>query len=259
MADPSALPAGDVRRQFGAVAAAYAVSPVHASGPDLARLVDTAGFTGAERVLDMGCGAGHTALAVAPHAAEVVALDVTPEMLAVVERLAGERRVTNLSTRLADVTALPYPDATFDVVTSRFSAHHYAEPARAVAEAARVLRPGGRFLLVDTVSPEEPALDSFYNAVELLRDISHVRNWRCSEWRRMLQAAGLTPDLDEPFTIELDGDSWVARMQTPAAQVAAIHTLFAAAPPAAAECFSLRLGDGWGWHIPAVLLRARRA
>ncbi len=258
MTNPSALPAGDVRRQFGAVAAAYAVSPVHASGPDLARLVQAAELTGAERVLDMGCGAGHTALAVAARAAEVVAVDVTPEMLAVVEHLARERGVTNLVTRLADVAALPFPDSSFDVVTSRFSAHHYAEPARAAAEAARVLRPGGRFLLVDTVSPEEPALDSFYNAVELLRDISHVRNWRRSEWARMLREAGLTPDLEEPFTIDLDGASWVARMQTPPAQVTAIHTLFAAAPPAAAERFALRLGDGWGWQIPAVLMRARK-
>jgi len=179
-----------VRGQFGAVAAAYAASGVHSSGPDLRALVEAAALTGTERVLDMGCGAGHTALAVAPLAARVAAVDLTPQMIGVAEALAAERGATNVTFRLADVTALPFEDASFDVVTCRFSAHHYADPARAVREAARVLRPGGRFLLVDTIAPEDPALDTFYQAAELLRDISHVRNWRGSEWSAMLAAAG---------------------------------------------------------------------
>lgn len=247
-----------VRGQFGAVAAAYATSAVHSSGPDLHALVEAATLTGAEQVLDMGCGAGHTALAVAPLAANVVAVDLTPQMLGVAEALAAERGVTNITFRLADVSALPFENERFDVVTCRFSAHHYANPAKAVQEAARVLRPGGRFLLVDTIAPQDPALDTFYQAAELLRDISHVRNWRAAEWNAMLSAAGLRSETLFEMMLDLDGASWVTRMQTPPAQVAAIHTLFAAAPPAAKEFFKLKLGDGWGWSIPVALVRGSK-
>jgi SAM-dependent methyltransferase len=247
--------ADPVRDQFGAVAAAYATSSYHSSGPDLAALVSSAGLTGREQVLDLGCGAGHTALAVAPHAAAVEAVDLTPEMLKVAAGLAESRGVTNITFRSADVAALPFEDASFDLVTSRVSAHHYADPEAALREAARVLRPGGSILLIDTVAPEDPALDTFYNAVELLRDRSHVRNCRVTEWKRMLDGAGFVPETLLEFTIELDGASWVQRSQTPANMVAAIRALFESATPAARAAFALRDGDAWGWTIPAALIR----
>src|SRR3954465_10017009 len=96
------------QRQFGAIANAYATSAVHRDGADLRALIDAARLSGRERVLDLGCGAGHTALAAARLAAEVVAVDVTPEMLDVAQRLAAEGGVTNLSVRRASADALPF-------------------------------------------------------------------------------------------------------------------------------------------------------
>lgn len=247
-----------VREQFGAVAAAYAVSAVHASGPDLAKLIEAAALTGTEQVLDMGCGAGHTALAAAPRAARVVAVDVTPEMLQVAEGLARGRGIGNIEFRRADVAALPFATASFDVVTSRFSAHHYADPQQALHETARVLRPGGRFLLVDTAAPETPFLDTFFNAVEYLRDPSHVRNCRVSEWARLLDVAGFDCETLFEGTIPLEGDSWVERSRTAPDRVAAIKTVFATAPPAAVAAFEIKNGANWGWTIPMALLRGRR-
>jgi len=229
-----------VRRQFGAAATAYATSSVHASGPDLHALVEAARLTGAERVLDLGCGAGHTSLALASRAASVTAVDLTAEMLAVAEALAQERNLANMTFELADVAALPFPAGSFDLVVSRYAAHHFAAPERALAETRRVLRPGGAFLLVDTVAPEDAALDTFFNTIELLRDDSHVRNWRGSEWVRMLQAAGFDATIRERFAIALDGASWVARMQTPPSRVAMIRELFATASPARRAGFEIR-------------------
>jgi ubiquinone/menaquinone biosynthesis C-methylase UbiE len=230
-----------VERQFAAVAANYASHPVMSSGPELGRMVEIGVRSGAERVLDLGCGAGHTALAFAPRVAEVVAVDLAEAMLAQGRRLARERGIGNVDFRLGDVERLAFPDSSFDVVTSRFSAHHYPAPERALAEVVRVLRPGGSFLLVDSVAPEVPVCDSYLNAIEVLRDPSHVRDHRVSEWEAMFSAAGLTPVLHQRWGLELDFDSWVERIGTPEAEIAALRRLFDRAPAEVRE--ALRIGS----------------
>jgi SAM-dependent methyltransferase len=242
------------QRQFGAVALEYATSAVHASGPDLEALVQAAAPHANMYVLDVGCGAGHTALALAPSAASVTAVDITPEMLQVGQELAASRGLQNVTFRQADASALPFESGSFDLVTSRYSAHHYSDPAQALIEISRVLRPGGRFLLVDTVAPEEPALDTFFNAVELLRDSSHVRNCRISEWQRLFAGAGMASEILFRYALELDGEAWVKRMRTPELRVKALHELMATASDNAHRAFSIRAGDPWGWTIPVALI-----
>src|SRR6266508_1328384 len=204
-----------VQRQFGPVAAHYATSAVHVAGPDLDAMLAAATPCGDERLLDAGCGAGHTALAFAPRVAEVVAVDLTEAMLAQARRLAAERGLTNIVFQRGDVEQLPFPDGAFDIITSRYSAHHYPHPEVALREFARVLRPSGLFLLVDVVSPDDPAQDTFLNAIELLRDPSHVRDHTSAQWRGMLAAAGLTAEALGHWSLRLEFESWVARMNTP--------------------------------------------
>src|SRR5512138_2454805 len=146
-----------VERQFGPVAANYATSAVHVAGPDLTAMLAAAGARPDQRALDAGCGAGHTALAFAPQLAQVIALDLTEAMLAQGRKLARDRGIANITFQRGDVERLPFPDSSFDLVTSRYSAHHYPHPHVALAEFARVLKPGGTFLLVDVVAPEPPA------------------------------------------------------------------------------------------------------
>src|SRR5688500_14312800 len=135
-----------VRSQFGRVAANYASSAVHLDGPDLRAMREAWPLRGDELVLDAGTGAGHATLAFAPLVGKVVTVDLAAPMLAQAERLAGERGVTNVEFRQGDVEHLPFEAATFDLVVSRFAAHHFPHPARAVQELARVLKPGGAFL-----------------------------------------------------------------------------------------------------------------
>jgi SAM-dependent methyltransferase len=204
------------RAQFGAVAETYATSTYHASGPDLAALVQAASPRSTDRVLDLGCGAGHTALAIAPHVAHVTAVDVTPDMLNTAARLAEQRGLSNIGFQLADAAKLPFADAHFDLVTSRVAAHHFADPRAAIAGVRRVLKPGGRLAIVDAVSPEEAPLETFLNCIEVLRDASHVRDWPISDWLRMLREGGFADaQLVETFSLRLDGDDWVKRMRTP--------------------------------------------
>ena len=244
-----------VRQQFGAVAAHYATSAVHAGGPDLEAMLAAAAPRGDERLLDAGCGTGHTALAFAPHVAQVVAVDLTEQMLAQGRRLAAERGIANVSFQRGDVESLEHPAGSFDVVTSRYSAHHYQHPVRALREIRRVLKPGGVFLLADVVAPAEPARDTFLNAVELLRDPSHVRDHAVDEWLRMMGEAGLAGEVVQTWPLRLEFASWVARMKTPPDAVAQIKALAEAVALDTRTAFAIE--PDYSFSVPIALLRGR--
>lgn len=246
-----------VQQQFGHVAIQYATSAIHSSGPDLSAMLDAVPLCGNERVLDAGCGAGHTALAFAPRVAEVVALDLTMAMLAQVRRLAKERNIANVITERGDVEQLQFADSTFDLVTSRYSAHHWPHPERALQEFARVLKPGGGFLLVDVVAPPAPLPDTFLNTIELLRDPSHVRDHNVAQWQAMLAAAGFASEVVGEWPLRLEFESWVARMNTPFLAVTQLRALIEGAPREVRAALALAEGD-FSFTVPVVLLRARR-
>lgn len=219
-----------VRESFGSQAEAYLTSAVHAQGQDLAAMRALVAATPQARVLDLGCGAGHVSFAVAPVAAVVVACDLTPEMLRTVEAEAAERGLGNLTTVEASVEQLPLAEASFDWVLSRYSAHHWRQLPRALAEARRVLAPGGRLCLVDIVGAADPLADTHLQAVELLRDPSHVRDYSEKEWLAALAEAGFVGQVAERSRLPIDFASWVARMRTPEPRIAAIRELWSAAP-----------------------------
>jgi SAM-dependent methyltransferase len=247
-----------VQRQFGAAAGNYAVSAVHAGGPSLDAVVERAALRGNERVLDVGCGAGHTALALARSASEVIALDLTEEMLATAAGLARERGHANVWFKRGRAEALPFPDGSFDVVTSRLCAHHYADAAAATREAARVLRPGGQYILVDSYSPEDPVQDTFLNAIEVLRDPSHVRNYSLSQWRALFADAGLSAEVGGRWPTRLGFESWIERLSTPAALVTGLRALIDAAPSEVRAAFEIAPETGYDWSIPIALVAGRR-
>jgi ubiquinone/menaquinone biosynthesis C-methylase UbiE len=245
-----------IQQVFGSAAERYARSAVHVGGPDLDAMVAAAQLQGDEKVLDIGCGAGHTAFAFARGAGEVEALDLTGEMVVQGRRLAAERELSNVRFREGDVVALPFGDATFDVVTSRLSAHHYAQPDRAVREAARVLRPGGLLLLVDSVAPEDPAQDTFLNAIELLRDRSHVRDYSVSQWCTRFAAADLAPAHLGSWPLRIAFDDWVARVETPELETTQLRALLATAPDEMRGTF--RIESDHSFDIPAALISGRK-
>jgi len=211
--------------QFGPQANAYLQSAVHAQGEDLAALAALARSRPDARVLDLGCGGGHVTFNVAPHVREVVAYDLSPEMLDVVARAAKDRGLANVGTRQGVVESLPFADASFDLVLSRFSAHHWRDFAMGLREAARVLKPGGLAGFVDVVSPGTPLLDTYFQTIELLRDCSHVRDYSRAEWEAAIAHAGLLPGTTTDYRVRLEFASWVERMRTPKLHIEAIRAL----------------------------------
>jgi len=247
-----------VQRQFGDVAANYSASAVHVSGPELLALLDAYPFDGTQRVLDAGTGTGHTALAIAPLVADVVAVDLTAAMLDQGRMLAEEQGIANITFRTGDIERLAFDDAAFDVVVSRYSAHHYPRPSVAVAEIARVLKPGGVFLLADVVSPEDPTADTYLNAVEVMRDPSHVRDHRVDQWRTIFDAASFTEFAElGRWPLRLQFDSWVTRMKTPLTTATEIRRLLEIAPTEVRE--ALMVEPDHTFCIPVALMRGRVA
>ena len=232
-----------VAGQFGPRAAAYVASAVHSQGEDLKALTAVVAGHEKARALDMGCGGGHVSFRVAPHVGEVVAYDLSHDMLGAVAAAAAERGLGNVVTQQGMVEKLPFPAASFDFVFSRFSAHHWHDFAAALAEARRVLKPSGRAVFMDAYSPGPALLDSFLQTVEMLRDPSHVRDYSRSEWEQALQRAGFKPGKFVPWRLRMDFPVWIARMNTPAVRADAIRSLESEMPVEVARHFAIE-SDG---------------
>lgn len=214
-----------VAGQFGPRAAAYVNSAVHSQGEDLEALTQVVAGQTQARVLDLGCGGGHVSFRVAPHVGEVVAYDLSRDMLGAVAKTATERGLKNVGTQQGMVEKLPFADASFDFVFSRFSAHHWHDFEAALSEARRVLKASGRAVFMDAISPGPPLLDTFIQTVEMLRDPSHVRDYSRAEWEQALRRAGFRPGSFVPRRLRLDFPVWIARMETPEVRANAIRSL----------------------------------
>ncbi len=228
-----------VEQQFGEVASAYLSSSVHSQGTDLDAIAATLRRTPFAAVLDLGCGAGHVSFAAAPHVTSIVAYDLSPEMLRTVDHEARKRGHQNILTRQGRAEALPFQDASFDFVCTGYSAHHWTETRTALKEARRVLKPGGGFIVIDTCTPQNPLFDTHLQAIELLRDESHVRNYSPAEWNSMLTEAGFTVNAQSMRKLPLDFTAWVTRMRTPRLYVQAINSLLLNSPQEVREYFQV--------------------
>jgi ubiquinone/menaquinone biosynthesis C-methylase UbiE len=230
-------------KRFGAVAQAYLTSSAHATGADLDRLSALARRLGRPAALDLGCGAGHAAFALAAGGAEVTACDLSAEMLAVVAEEAGRRGYATLATRQGAAERLLFEPASFDLVVTRYSAHHWSFVPAALRELRRVLKPGGTLVVIDTVAPEAPVADTLLQTLELLRDPSHVRDYRLTEWSAMLEAAGFAAPEADAWKLPLEFGPWVARMETSELRVKAVRDVLAKAAEEARRHFEVQ-ADG---------------
>jgi ubiquinone/menaquinone biosynthesis C-methylase UbiE len=253
-----------VQAQFGATAQAYSASAGHSDQTALKTLVTLAAPRPADTVLDIATGAGHTAIAFAPHVQQVVAYDLTEAMLLETAKNAAQRGLTNVVTKQGPAEKLPFPDAAFDIVTVRLASHHFADNSAAVREMARVTKLGGKVVVVDNYSSEDESLDTQLHNIEKLRDASHVRAHRLSSWRKFLEAAGLTiqrevTDLYSESPRGMNFDDWVRRSKTPPDRVTELRRLFTNASPSLRDLLHIQQeGEAIWFRLPQVTFIAQR-
>ncbi|WP_299397737.1 class I SAM-dependent methyltransferase [Pelagibius sp.] len=228
-----------IDHQFGPRAAAYVASAVHSSGPDLAWIAERAERAQPCTALDLGAGGGHVSYAMAAHAGRVIACDLSDQMLAAVAETARAKDLDNLETKACDVCALPLDDGSIDFAASRFSAHHWQDLDAALRECRRVMPAGATAVFADAVSPGTPLLDTHLQAIELLRDPSHVRDYAIEEWVAALQGASFAIQELKRFRLRIDFKPWIERMQTPPDHERALRSLQMQAPREVAAHFEI--------------------
>jgi ubiquinone/menaquinone biosynthesis C-methylase UbiE len=200
-----------IREQFGRATAEYTLSASHSDPVLLERVFALLQPSARELALDLATGSGHTALTLAPYFTHVVALDVTPQMLREARANAQARNLANLDVVLGDVVTLPFFSATFDAAACRIAPHHFADLDSTLQEIARVLRPGGKFYVLDCSAPDDPEALSFIDEIEKLRDPSHVALYPPQRWRQALAAAAFKIKELKLFPRRYDLYSWLDR------------------------------------------------
>lgn len=180
-----------VREQFTRTAQVfgdYAVASRVGEAERLARMVKAAST---DRAVDLACGPGTLALRFARHVRWICGLDLTAAILDRARNSASTDGLSNISLALGDAQALPFADRSLDIAVTSYSLHHVPDPARVIAEMARVLRPGGRVGVIDIIVPEDPRVADLNNRIERIRDASHTRTLARREFESHFAAHGL--------------------------------------------------------------------
>lgn len=204
-----------VQREFAKQAEKFARSQAMRQKGGLGILPLLAGVKSNHRVLDLACGPGFVALEFAKHAREVVGVDLTVEMLKKARALARREDFRNVSFRRADGIRLPFRNGSFDLVVTRASFHHFPAPGRVLIEMARVVKANGRILISDNTSKNNDAKSRLQNAMEKLRDPSHVEMLPLKKWRRLFRDAGLRIVKEKRLVQPRSAEDWMELSQTP--------------------------------------------
>lgn len=199
-----------IRDEFARQADAMASAPAFTAEDVLERFRDAVGPRTTGSVLDLACGPGILAAALAPLAGLIVGVDITPEMVRLADARCRAAARGNARFLEAPAEALPFAAATFECVVTRLSIHHLPAPGDVLREVHRVLKPDGRLVLADVVSSPDRSESRLHNALEHLRDPSHVRMWPEPELLQAVADAGFTVVSASRWPQRRRFDEWAA-------------------------------------------------
>jgi SAM-dependent methyltransferase len=177
--------------QFTWQASGFADRPELHGEAILKLIVDAAALSPGDRAIDLACGPGSVACALAEQAASVIGLDATAAMLHQARLLAAKRGISNVEWVEGNVYATPYDNESFNAVTCRFAFHHFDDPRKVFAEMVRLTAAGGRIVLCDGLASEDPRKAHAFNAMERRRDPSTIAFRTLDYLRGLFVDAGL--------------------------------------------------------------------
>jgi ubiquinone/menaquinone biosynthesis C-methylase UbiE len=247
------------QQQFSRQSHRYGSGHILENIEDVRSAADSIPLVPGSRVLDIAAANGHTGLFFAAQGHQVVLADISAAMLERAREAASARGLT-VETREHAAEVLPYPDATFDLVTCRVAAHHFSSPEAFIAETARVLKPGGYFLLIDgSVEDHEEVAEAWIHQVEKLRDPSHARFLTPGAWRVLCKEAGLSVVSVELFPFKQPNLEWYFETAaTSPENREKVRALIASAPEEARRLFGLTEEEGvtvWWWRRLTLIAR----
>lgn len=197
-----------------------------------------------DRVLEVACGPGFVALLFAERAREVVGLDLTEALLEKARRRQQERGLQNVQFVAGDAEQLPFPDGSFSIVACHKAFHHFTHPERVLREIYRVLVPGGRLVLGDTISSDDPQKNALHNHIERLRDPSHVKMYGLSELKSLISSSGFTITAHQVLEDERSFSWWMSVITPPPEVIAQIRQIMTESIPDDRTGLRVRLENG---------------
>jgi SAM-dependent methyltransferase len=250
---------GLILDQFTRQAALFSTAAPITNADALRMIVEAARPGPDDTVLDVACGGGIVVCAFAPHVRRATGIDVTQAMLDEAQRLAQEKGLANVEWRQGDVNSLPFEDGGFTIVATRFSVHHFADPAAVLREMARVCAPGGRLVVVDMYASEDPAKMAEFNRLERLRDPSHMRSLSLAELKGLFGEAGLPEPEASFYELRDEVRNLLARSFPEPGDDAKIIELFRASAADDRLGVPVRIeGDRIHYAYPVAILAAQR-
>ena len=241
--------------QFTRQAMPFSTAPGIKDERALELLVEASGAGPTDSVLDVACGPGLVVAAFARVAAHATGIDVTPAMLARARQVTTG--LTNVTFDQGDVLPLPYPDASFSVVVSRFAFHHFPDPPAVIAEMRRVCRPGGRVVVCDLTASDDPAKAAAFHRIEMLRDPSHVRALTLADLEGLFTGAGLPPPAATFYHLPFELEGLLSRSFPRPEDVTVIRAAYvASAEDDALGLGTRRVGEEIRAAYPVVILAA---
>ncbi|HVA93462.1 MAG TPA: class I SAM-dependent methyltransferase [Candidatus Dormibacteraeota bacterium] len=201
-----------IRERFTATAEVFAQTVRVMRVEEAERLAEraTAGLSNVKQLLaiDLACGPGTFTRPLARRARHAIGADLTPAMVEKARAEAVRDGITNIEFVCADIYALPFADSSAGIVTCGYAFHHMTEPARALAEMARVLQPGGRMAFTDIIVPEGCDAE-LQDEIERARDASHAVTQSVAQFREQLRSLGLVVRSEELHEYWFDFDAWM--------------------------------------------------
>jgi ubiquinone/menaquinone biosynthesis C-methylase UbiE len=207
--------ADQVLSEFGRQAANMDASPAFREEQTLQRIRDALGPAPVGRVLELACGPGIVAEVIAPLVSELVCIDATPEMLALAMKRLESSGAANVTFHEAFAEALPFGANEFDAIVTRLSFHHFSDIQAVLGECRRVLRPHGRLITADVISSANREESMLHNALEQLRDPTHVHMFSHQEFLAALDSAGFALMREESWEQQRSFSEWARIVSVP--------------------------------------------